>query len=415
MLEFLTDNPFLATLIILLWISLILYAFSAFWWLFEVFVLSWGWKPPQDTDRWENEDIQVRILTIGGENVVQATVNSVPHNISDIHVIAEKEINISGAHVHVVPEEFECAATNKGRAVEWARQNVRCDREYILYLDEDTLVTGFEGIPDADIVQFTEKPLYTGSKLAYLSEIFRVGYQFEQLGFHRLRYPLYAWGGGVAIRHEIEDEITWDVSTITEDTNFIWRAAETRDLTYRLVDARFRNQAPPSLKALIKQRRRWISGTIRDGGLLPIAYRPLYYTRIIAWAFSPFVPILVLLAYLFPGTAPSMELYGTISLALLTILFVYTFAGIVGYRKHPVLWPILLILTPLAVLAHSVGALWGLLRPVETFEVTEKLDPEIVEVVHDGLEEGQLLNHDGTERLLRDDEDEYQEFLFDDD
>jgi cellulose synthase/poly-beta-1,6-N-acetylglucosamine synthase-like glycosyltransferase len=169
-------------------------------------------------------------------------------------------------------------------------------------------MTGFEGIPDADIVQFTEKPIYTGSRLAYLCEVFRVGYQFEQLGFHRLRYPLYAWGGGVAIRHEIEDEITWDVSTITEDTNFIWRAAESRDLTYRLVDARFRNQAPPSMKSLIKQRRRWISGTIRDGGLLPVSYRPLYYSRIIAWAFSPFVPILVLFAYLFPGTAPSMEL-----------------------------------------------------------------------------------------------------------
>ncbi len=415
MFDFLINDLFLSTLVVLLWAALVLYAFSAFWWLFEVLVLSWGWKASENTHQWENEDIQVRILTIGAENVVQATVNSVPDTIVDIHVIAEKDITISGAQVHVVPEEFDCVATNKGRAVKWARQNVECDHEYVLYLDEDTLVTGFAGIPDADIVQFTEKPLYTGSKLAYLSEIFRVGYQFEQWGFHRLRYPLYAWGGGVAIRHEIEDEITWDVSTITEDTNFIWRAAQTRDLSYRLVDARFRNQAPPSVKSLINQRRRWISGTLRDGRLLPVGYRPLYYTRIIAWAFSPFVPFFVLFAYLFPGTAPSMELYGTISLALLTMLFVYTFAGTIGYRMHPTLWPILLILTPLAVLTHSIGAMWGLLRPVETFEVTEKRDPGTIETVHDGLEEGQLLDHDGTDRLLRDDEEEYQQFLFSDD
>ena len=414
MLEFLLGNPFLGTLILLLWVSLILYGFSAFWWLFEVFGLSWGWKGSQNTDQWENEDIQVRILTIGAQNVVQATVNSVPDSIADIKVIAEEEISITGAQVHVVPADFECAATNKGRAVEWARRNVSCNREYVLYLDEDTLVAGFEGVPDADIVQFTEKPLYTGSRLAYLCEIFRVGYQFEQFGFHRLRYPLYAWGGGVAIRHEIEDDITWDVSTITEDTNFIWRAAESRALTYRLVDAWFRNQAPPSMTSLIKQRRRWISGTIRDGGLLPVTYRPLYYTRIIAWSFSPFVPLLVLLAYVFPGTAPSMELYGTISLSLLTILFVYTFAGIIGYRKHPVLWPILLMFTPVAVLVHSIGALWGLFRPVESFEVTEKLDPGTVEAVHGGLEDGALTDHDGTERLLLDDAEEYQEFLFDD-
>jgi len=107
MLEFLSNNPVLGILVLLLWISLILYGFSAFWWLFEVFGLSWGWRGSQNTDRWENEDIQVRILTIGAQNVVQATVNSVPDSIIDIQVIAEKEITISGAQVHVVPEEFE--------------------------------------------------------------------------------------------------------------------------------------------------------------------------------------------------------------------------------------------------------------------------------------------------------------------
>ena len=412
MLEYFTANPVVGLVILLLWLALVLYAFSVCWWLFEVIVLSRGWNR-SGGDNWEHSDIQVRILTIGAEAVVQATVNAVPDTIDDIHVIAERDISIEGATVHCVDEAFECAATNKGRAVEWARQHVPCDKEYVLYLDEDTLMTGFDGIPDADIVQFSEKPIYTGSRLAYLCEIFRVGYQFEQLGFHRLRYPLYAWGGGVAIRHEIEDDITWDVATITEDTNFIWRAAETRDLTYRLVDARFRNQAPPSIRSLIKQRRRWISGTLRDGGLLPPTYRPLYYTRIIAWAFSPFVPVLILIAYLFPGTAPSMELYSTISLVLVTMLFVYTGAGIVGYRKHPVLWPILLVLTPLAVFVHSVGALWGLLRPIETFEVTEKIDPTVVEEIHE-VEAGTVTDHDGTSRLFRDEEDEYQTFLFDD-
>jgi len=411
-LEYFTANPVVGLIVLLLWLALVLYAFSVCWWLFEVIVLSRGWNR-SGGDNWEHSDIQVRILTIGAEAVVQATVNAVPDTIDDIHVIAERDISIDGATVNVVDEEFECAATNKGRAVEWARQHVPCDKEYVLYLDEDTLMTGFDGIPNADIVQFSERPIYTGSRLAYLCEIFRVGYQFEQLGFHRLRYPLYAWGGGVAIRHEIEDEITWDVATITEDTNFIWRAAETRDLTYRLVDARFRNQAPPSARSLIKQRRRWISGTLRDGGLLPPTYRPLYYTRIIAWAFSPFVPVLILIAYLFPGTAPSMELYGTISLVLVTMLFVYTGAGIVGYRKHPILWPILLVLTPLAVFVHSVGALWGLLRPIETFEVTEKVDPTVVEEIHE-VEAGTVTDHDGTSRLFRDEADEYQTYLFDD-
>jgi len=410
MVEFVSAQVLLS---ILLWAALVVYGFSSLWWIIETFVLSHGWKS-DSTEIWGLDDIQVRILTIDAEPVVQQTVNAIPDGLTDVRVIAEADIAIDGATVHVVPDEFICDATNKGRAVEWARRNVACDEEYVLYLDEDTLVTDFTGLPDADFIQFTEKPIYTGSRLTYLCEVFRTGYQFEQLGFHRLSYPLYAWGGGFAIRHEIEQEIGWDVATITEDTNLIWRAAKEYDLTYQLVDLRFRNQAPPSVKSMLKQRRRWMSGTVKDDYLLPLLYRPLYFTRIIAWAFSPFVPLLAIASYLLPGTAPGVELYSLISTALLGILFVYMFLGVIAYRKHPILWPIFLFLTPLAVVLHAVGALWGVVRPVEEFEVTEKVTAETIEEVNQSLEEGELQNHDGTERLLRESSDAYETHIFDD-
>ncbi|TKX37144.1 glycosyltransferase family 2 protein [Halorubrum sp. CGM5_25_10-8B] len=400
-------------LAIFLWAALLVYGLSSLWWVVEVTLLSRGWK--QDTEEvWGLDDIQVRVLTIDAESVVQQTVNALPDNIADVRVIAEADISINGAQVHVVPDDFDCNATNKGRAVEWARRNVDANKEYLLYLDEDTLVTELTGLPDADFIQFTEKPIYTGSRLTYLCEVFRTGYQFEQLGFHRLSYPLYAWGGGFAIRREIEQEVGWDVATITEDTNLIWRAARDRNLTYRLVNARFRNQAPPSLKAMIKQRRRWMSGTIGDDHLLPPLYRPLYFTRVIAWAFSPFVPLLAIASYLLPGTAPGIGLYSLLSTALLGILFVYMFFGVVGYRKHPILWPVFLILTPLAVVLHSVGALWGVVSPVEEFEVTEKVTADVIEQANH-LDEGTLAEHDGTGRLLRESDDEFEIGIFSDD
>ncbi|WP_233255127.1 glycosyltransferase family 2 protein [Halopenitus persicus] len=400
-------------LAIFLWAALLVYGLSSLWWVVEVTLLSRGWK--QDTEEvWGLDDIQVRVLTIDAESVVQQTVNALPDNITDVRVIAEADISINGAQVHVVPDDFDCNATNKGRAVEWARRNVDADKEYLLYLDEDTLVTELTGLPDADFIQFTEKPIYTGSRLTYLCEVFRTGYQFEQLGFRRLSYPLYAWGGGFAIRREIEQEVGWDVATITEDTNLIWRAARDHNLTYQLVNDRFRNQAPPSLKAMIKQRRRWMSGTIGDDHLLPPLYRPLYFTRVIAWAFSPFVPLLAIASYLLPGTAPGIGLYSLLSTALLGILFVYMFFGVVGYRKHPILWPVFLILTPLAVVLHSVGALWGVVSPVEEFEVTEKVTADVIEQANH-LDEGALAEHDGTGRLLRESDDEFEIGIFSDD
>ena len=402
-----------AVIAVVLWAALAVYGFSALWWLVEVAVLSYRWDRNAE-EVWGLDDIQVRVLTIDAEPVVQQTVDALPDGIADVRVIAEADIEIDGANVHVVPEDFECTATNKGRAVEWARRNLDADQEYLLYLDEDTIVTELTGLPDADFIQFTEKPIYTGSRLTYLCEVFRTGYQFEQLGFHRLSYPLYAWGGGFAIRRQIEAEIGWDVATITEDTNLIWRAAREYDLTYQLVDSRFRNQAPPSLKSMLKQRRRWMSGTVGDDHLLPRLYRPLYFTRVVAWAFSPFVPLLAVASYFLAGTAPGMEFYSLLSTGLVGILFVYMLFGMLAYRKHPLLWPVFLVLTPIAVVLHSIGALWGVVSPVENFEVTEKVTADRIEQAN-RLKEGALADHDGTDRLLRESSDEFETTVFSDD
>ncbi|WP_251341238.1 glycosyltransferase family 2 protein [Haloplanus halophilus] len=409
----LPDRPLLVALVALLWLALVLYGASAGWWLVETLVLSWGWRADR-AERWGLDEVQVRILTVDAEAVVQGTVDALPEAVTDVHVIAERDVDVDGAVVDVVPDSFDCTATNKGRALEWARRNVDCDREYVLYLDEDTLVTELTGLPDADVVQFTEKPIYTGSRLTYLCEVFRIGYQFEQFGFHRLRYPLYAWGGGVAIRHGLEQSITWDARTITEDTNFVWRAADERSISYRLVDARFRNQAPPSVWAMLKQRRRWISGTMRDDAALPLRYRPLAFTRVVAWALSPLVPLLVVGAYAFPGSAATLDSYVALSTALLGILVLYTLAGLVAYRKHPLLWPVFLLATPVGVVLHALGAMWGLVRPVDTFEVTEKVAPATIERVNAGLEEGAIADHDGSERLIRGSPEAFEWTVFDD-
>jgi hypothetical protein len=46
--------------------------------------------------------------------------------------------------------------------------------------------------------------------------------------------------------------------------------------------------------------------------------------------------------------------------------------GLVEYRKYPEVWWAYIVVTPLAVLVHSLGALWGIIQPVDDFEVTQK-------------------------------------------
>ncbi|SDF38545.1 Glycosyl transferase family group 2 [Halorubrum xinjiangense] len=393
----------------LVWSIFVLYSLSVLFWLYEVLVLARNQLVSADELAYGHDDVQVRILTIGAESVVQATVNSVPDGVDDIRVIAEEDIQISGATVHVVPDEFGCKARHKGRALEWARRNVPCSHEFILYLDEDTIVQQFRGLPDADVVQITEMPLYTGSWIAYLSETFRIGYQYEQRAFGRFKYPLYAWGGGIAIRKSLEDAITWDTETITEDTNFIWRAAQAGDLDFRVLNLKFRNQAPPSLRGMFRQRRRWFAGTQQSSDLLPQKYRLFLGFRMVAWSLSPLIPVMSLLLFLFPQFLPQPIYYQFGSLAMFLVLFVITLVGVFVYiRRERV--PLLAIpLTPLLVVLNTVGALWGWISPVETFAVTEKVapiaekvSPKTIEKKNPWLGEGDLENHDGEELLIED-------------
>lgn len=362
------------------WGILVLYGAASLWWLIQVFVLSYGW---QDTDQTEVglDDIQIRVLTVAAEETVQLTVNTFPEEISDAIVIAEEDISIAGADVYVVPDEFDCAAQRKGRAIEWARQNIPCEKKYVLYLDEDSLLSGFSGLPAADIVQLSEHPLRTHSRLSYVCEIFRIGFQFEQRAFHRMEYPPYAWGGAVAIRHNLEDQITWNVPSITEDTTFIWRAAAHTEINYRLARIKTRNQAPPTLRSLIKQRRRWVSGTIQDRNLLPPKYQPIILSRIITWALSPVIPLFGVAIFVFPETIPSSKAYLLLSALLFGIIFLFMIFGLVEYRKYPEVWWAYLVVTPLAVLVHSLGALWGIIQPVDDFEVTQKTTAVDVETL----------------------------------
>ncbi len=397
-------------ILIILWSIFLLYSASVLFWMFEVFVLARNQIVSSDELVYGHEDVQVRILTVGAQEVVQGTVNSIPTGVADIRVIAERDITIDGATVHVVPEDFECEATHKGRALEWARQTVPCSQEFILYLDEDTLVQQFEGLPDADIIQITEMPIFTGSWIAYLSETFRIGYQYEQRAFGRFKYPLYAWGGGIAIRKSLEDEITWDAKTITEDTNFVWRAIKERDgIDFRVLNLKFRNQAPPTIRGMFRQRRRWFSGTQHSSGMLPRRYRVFLSFRMVAWALSPLIPFVSLFLLFFPQYVPQPVAYLIGSLVAFGMLFVITLVGVIVYINHERITLLALPLTPLLVILNTVGALWGWLSPVQTFAVTEKVAPKIehispaeLEAVNPWLEAGDLEEHDGVGILIPD-------------
>ena len=358
----------------LLWSVMSLYIAGGLYWLFEMGVYGWRYEEPERV--YGSDEVQVRFLTVDAEAVVQRSVDRLPDDLADRYVVAEEPIEIAGAEVAVVPDSFECVATNKGRALEWARQTLDCDAEFVLYLDEDSHVMEFDGLPDADIVQFTEHPRRTSSLLTYLAEVNRIGFQVEQRAFPSIAVPLYAWGGGLAIRQSLEAEVTWDYPTVIEDTVFLWRAYVEADATFSYVTDRTSNQAPPSLRAMFHQRRRWIAGAREDNDILSIDRVLMYGIRDLSWSATGLIPALVVLSYVPTVDLFFFEAYRLVAVVLLGMLLVWVVLGVYFHRPRRWIAVSCLLLAPITTVLHSAGALWGLVSPPETFEVTAKVEQE---------------------------------------
>lgn len=363
-----------AVVSIVLWVVTSFYIAGNMYWVYQLLAGVVTYTSPASLHG--GYAVEVRIVTIGNESAVTETVRNLPPELDRRYVISEEPIEVPGAEVLVVPDEFESKAVNKGRALEWARQAVPCQREYVLYLDEDSHMDGFNGIPDSDIVQFTEQPRRTTSLLAHLCEINRMGFQIEQRGFQSATVPLYTWGGGVAIRSSIEDAVTWDYSTLIEDTVFTWRAfVELPERpSFSILSDTISGQSPPSLSEMIRQRRRWICGSREDNTILSFDRVIMYGLRDLSWSVTAVVPLFLLLGNL-PGVDVfAWQIHQGISVALLSFVFVWVGIGIWQVRPTPAIAGLSLVLAPVTSVLHSVGALWGLVSPPDSFDVTTKAD-----------------------------------------
>ncbi|WP_158293663.1 hypothetical protein [Halorubrum sp. ARQ200] len=119
-----------AVVSIVLWVVTSLYIAGNMYWMYRVFARVVTYDPPTLTH--DEDAVEVRIVTIGNESVVAETVRTLPSELDQRYVISEEPIDVPEAEVLVVPDEFESKANSKGRAIEWARQVVPCQREYVL-------------------------------------------------------------------------------------------------------------------------------------------------------------------------------------------------------------------------------------------------------------------------------------------
>ncbi|HET7324404.1 MAG TPA: glycosyltransferase family 2 protein, partial [Halococcus sp.] len=152
--------------------------------------------------------------------------------------------------------------------------------------------------------------------------------------------------------------------------------------------AKFDTQAPPTVRAMIRQRSRWLAGSQQESGLLSLPYHLLTTVRNLAWALSPAVPFLTFVPLFVPGTILFEGVFQAVSLVVFSFVIVWSVLGVAYYDESPLVGLALLVLSPIISLLHSLGAFVGLVSPPTDFTVTRKVKPELM---------------DGTEREVESD------------
>lgn len=314
-----------------------------------------------NTVDWSN--ITVRVLTVGNyENIIQKTVNSLSDTNAEIQVISENMIDIENADVYVVPKNYESDAQHKGRALEWARENLN-KRDYILFLDEDSNLKTRENIPQGDMVQLRQIPQYSGSLLCWYAEAQRMGVAKEIYSFDPDN-PDYIWGGGLLIKSKIEDEITWNRKSITEDGDFIRKALDNGYKYHITKKPQIENKSPSSFKSILEQRRRWNSKKI------PVANKIKSILKLdtsYVWSINSLFPVFILLFILM------QNIYSIILLIpLFMINSIWIYFGLKYMRANIIHYIIAIMLTPIVSFYNGAGNLYAIFNPAIDFKQTSK-------------------------------------------
>lgn len=296
----------------------------------------------------------------------------------------------------------------KSRALQYLVENRRNSAifhkdAYILHMDEESVLT-HEAV--AGIHTFINKKankfrigqgeikyngqFYSKNLLTTAMDGMRTGSDLSRsrFQFKILHWPLFGMHGSfILVPIKIEDKVGFDfgkLGSLTEDAYFSLLAAE-KGMAFGWVDGHIKEQSPYTLKDILIQRRRWLSGfmTLLQSKSLQRKTRLLFFINTLIWAISWVIPYILFL-YLFLYLIWSKN---QISFALFLMSFLslacYSSIYLIGaYRnvmdtKFPLSKKVLLysftyLLIPISALLELIAIISGIIKPSKKFIIINK-------------------------------------------
>lgn len=320
-----------------------------------------------------------------------------------IEAITDMPVRVGADRHLLVPPTYQTpnGAQYKARALEFGRF-MRSDftrNTWILHLDEESVITpeavaGIAGYiskrENADTIGQGEIKYnahnYGKNLLITAIDSLRTG---DDLGRFRFQYrvfgkPLFGMHGSfVLVPARLEQQIGFDLGgrgSITEDAYFALTAAS-RGVRFGWVEGYIREQSPFTLLALLKQRRRWITGLRLLVFDKTISRRQRWTLGInmTLWRAAWFGPVVTFWNFLAGGSLvpTSVSIAAAIVSGMVGVVYmVGAYRNIIGadlpHHRQLLIWVASLVLVPVCCIIEGVAVVYSIISPIKTFEVVAK-------------------------------------------
>lgn len=285
---------------------------------------------------------------------------------------------------------FDDHSKYKARALEWYRQTMRySEHDWILHLDEESVIDD-ESVKKCLEFIWYEKDYHFGQGLILynqykywanwiftVADAIRVGddlsrFQLQYSYFHR---PIFGAHGSFLLTNGlVENAVTWDLGSLTEDYQFAMKAWA-RGFYCGKICGIIREQSPMDFVGFMKQRRRWYCGIRRLPYFLPRIWA-LFWTLGIFSLYSTIasIPLGIVSPY------PTPRWFGLLKdLSFVTFVYLYLsgiFIQDLDKGVHPILAvariPLTLIVQFLAVTLEGLAVMYAIVFPAADFDVIKK-------------------------------------------
>ncbi|KAI9006188.1 glycosyl transferase family group 2-domain-containing protein [Gaertneriomyces semiglobifer] len=308
-----------------------------------------------------------------------------------VHVLTDEPNHFEGINCYTCPKSFTTEHSKyKARALEWYRQTVRyTEHDWVLHLDEESVIDA-EGVRRClDFIRYEKEYHWGQGVIIYnqyrfwknpiftVADAIRVGddlsrFHLQYSYFHR---PIFGAHGSFLLTNGlVENAITWDLGSLTEDFQFAV-AAWRNGFKCGSIPAIVREQSPLDFIGFLKQRRRWFVGIRRLPSVFPKLLAFFWALGLLSLYCT--VASIILGVYV-PFDTPRW--FGVVKdFSFITFIYLYAlgmFVQNVDYGFNPIvvilLIPVTVVFQFVAVLMEALAVMYGIILPPDDFDVIKK-------------------------------------------